>query len=117
MEGVKMADEKVLYEVKDQIAWITLNRPESLNAVNRDMVRAIVGYSRQANEDRNVQVVIFRANGEKAFSVGGDIKDRARANAAVADIESESALVLRQNKNAATLGTPAGVMAAMTILS
>ena len=102
-----IADEKVLYEVKDQIAWITLNRPESLNAVNRDMVRAIVGYCRQANEDRNVQVVIFRANGEKAFSVGGDIKDRARANAAVADVEPESPLVLRQNKNSATPGTPA----------
>ncbi len=108
-----MADEKVLYEVKDQIAWITLNRPESLNAVNRDMVRAIVGYCRQANEDRNVQVVIFRANGEKAFSVGGDIKDRARANAAVADIEPESPLVLRQNKNSATPGTPAPAIAAI----
>ena len=108
-----MADEKVLYEVKDQIAWITLNRPESLNAVNRDMVRAIVGYCRQANEDRNVQVVIFRANGEKAFSVGGDIKDRAMANAAVADIESESPLVLRQNKNSATPGTPAPAIAAI----
>ena len=47
-----MADEKVLYDVKDKIAWITLNRPESLNAVNRDMVKSIVGYCRQANEDR-----------------------------------------------------------------
>ena len=47
-----MAEEKVLYEVKDKIAWITLNRPESLNAVNRDMVKAIVGYCEQANEDR-----------------------------------------------------------------
>ena len=77
-----MADEKVLYEVKDKIAWITLNRPESLNAVNRDMVKSIVGYCREAEEDPNVQVVIFKANGERAFSVGGDIKDRARLNAA-----------------------------------
>src|SRR5215471_12778814 len=78
-----MADEKVLYEVKDKTAWITLNRPESLNAVNREMVKSIVGYCRQANEDRYVQVVIFKANGEKAFSVGGDIKDRVKANAAI----------------------------------
>ena len=48
-----MADEKVLYEVKDKIAWITLNRPESLNAVNRDMVKAVVGYCREAEEDRD----------------------------------------------------------------
>ena len=46
-----MADEKVLYEVKDKIAWITLNRPESLNAVNRDMVKAVVGFCREAEED------------------------------------------------------------------
>jgi enoyl-CoA hydratase/carnithine racemase len=71
-----MEDQKILYEVKDKIAWVTLNRPESLNAVNRDMVKSIVGYCRQAEEDPNVQVVIFKANGERAFSVGGDIKDR-----------------------------------------
>ena len=70
-----MVDEKVLYEVKDKIASITLNRPESLNAVNRDMVKSIVGYCRQAEDDRDVQVVMFKANGERAFSVGGDIKD------------------------------------------
>ena len=47
-----MEDQKILYEVKDKIAWITLNRPESLNAVNRDMVKSIVGYCREAEEDR-----------------------------------------------------------------
>ena len=113
MERVTMADDKVLYEVKDKIAWITLNRPESLNAVNRDMVKQIVDYCREANENRNVQIVIFKANGARAFSVGGDIKDRARANAAVADVEPESPLVLRQNKNSATPGTPAPAIAAI----
>ena len=106
-----MAD-KVLYEVKDKIAWITLNRPESLNAVNREMVKQIVDYCREANEDRNVQIVIFKANGERAFSVGGDIKDRARANAA-ATSEAESPLVLRQARYTATPGTPAPAIAAI----
>jgi enoyl-CoA hydratase len=107
-----MADEKVLYEVKDRIAWITLNRPESLNAVNRDMVKSIVGYCREAEEDPKVQVVIFKANGERAFSVGGDIKDRARQNA-VAVEQTESPLVQRQAKNTAIPGTPAPAIAAM----
>lgn len=107
-----VADEKVLYEVKDKIAWITLNRPESLNAVNRDMVKAIVGFCRDAEEDPQVQVVIFRANGERAFSVGGDIKDRARQNAAAAE-QAESPLVQRQAKNTAIPGTPAPAIAAI----
>jgi len=68
-----MEEPKILYEVKDQIAWITLNRPESLNAVNREMVAAIVGYCKQANEDRDVQIVIFKANGERAFSLKGAV--------------------------------------------
>ena len=107
-----MSDEKVLYEVKDKIAWITLNRPESLNAVNRDMVKAMVGFCRDAEEDPNVQVVIFKANGERAFSVGGDIKDRARNNAAAAE-QTESPLVQRQAKHSAIPGTPAPAIAAM----
>ena len=102
-----MSDDKVLYEVKDKIAWITLNRPESLNAVNRDMVKLIVGYCREAEEDRDVQAVIFKANGDRAFSVGGDIKDRARLNAAAASEPAESPLVARQAKYSTIPGTPA----------
>lgn len=101
--------QNVLYAVKDQIAWITLNRPESLNAVNREMVKAIVEYCRQANEDRGVQVIIFKANGARAFSVGGDIKDRARANATT-EAEGESPLALRQARHGVP-GTPAPAIA------
>ena len=107
-----MADEKILYEVKDKIAWITLNRPESLNAVNRDMVKAIVGYCRAAEDDPNVQVVIFKANGERAFSVGGDIKDRVKTNEA-GTAEPASPLVARQEKHNAIPGTPGPAIAAM----
>jgi enoyl-CoA hydratase len=108
-----MSDEKVLYEVKDKIAWITLNRPESLNAVSRDMVKSIVEYCRRAEEDREVQVVILKANGERAFSVGGDIKDRARLNAAAAAEPAESPLMARQAKYSAIPGTPAPAIAAI----
>jgi len=108
----RMVDEKVLYEVKDKIAWITLNRPESLNTVNRDMVKAVVGFCREAEEDPTVQVVIFKANGERAFSVGGDIKDRARQNAMAVE-QAESPLVQRQAKYSGTPGTPAPAIAAM----
>jgi enoyl-CoA hydratase len=107
-----MEDQKILYEVKDKIAWVTLNRPESLNAVNRDMVKSIVGYCREAEEDPKVQVIIFKANGERAFSVGGDIKDRARQNAMAVE-QTESPLVQRQTKNTAVPGTPAPAIAAM----
>lgn len=110
--GEEMPDEKVLYEVKDRIAWITLNRPESLNAVNRDMVKSIVEFCRRSEEDHNVQIVIFKGNGERAFSVGGDIKDRARQNAVAAE-QSESPLMQRQSKHSAIPGTPAPAIAAM----
>jgi len=108
-----MDTDKILYEVKDQIAWITLNRPEALNAVNREMVAAIVGYCKQANDDPNVQIVMFKANGERAFSVGGDVKDRARANAAASGTEAQSPLVLRQARYSGTPGTPAPAIAAI----
>ena len=107
-----MEEQKVLYQVKDKIAWITLNRPESLNAVNREMVKSIVEFCRKAEDDPNVQVVIFKGNGERAFSVGGDIKDRARHNASQVE-QAQSPLVERQSKNSAIRGTPAPAIAAM----
>jgi enoyl-CoA hydratase len=107
-----MPDDKILYEVQGKIAWITLNRPESLNAVNREMVKAIVDYCHHAEEDPTVQVAIFKANGERAFSVGGDIKDRARNNAIEIE-QQDSPLALRQAKHTAVPGTPAPAIAAM----
>ena len=109
-------DQKVLYEVKDQIAWITLNRPEALNAVNREMQQLIINCCRTADEDSAVQVVVFKGAGEKAFSVGGDIKDRARANAESAAI-TESPLVTRQMRFSTGVRTPPQAIAALNKVS
>jgi enoyl-CoA hydratase/carnithine racemase len=105
-----MEEQKVLYEVKDQIAWIVLNRPESLNAVNQEMQKDLIGFCQQGNEDPAVQVVIFRGEGEKAFSVGGDLKDRARG---ALDITRLPPLESRLARLAPGFHTPAQAIAAI----
>ncbi|MGH7828054.1 MAG: enoyl-CoA hydratase/isomerase family protein [Candidatus Binatia bacterium] len=111
-----MESQKVLYGVKDKIAWITLSRPESLNAVNQEMQKDIIKFCRIANEDREVQVVIFKGAGERAFSVGGDIKDRAKANAE-AGAGRESPLASRQARFTSGIRTPPQAIAALNKVS
>jgi enoyl-CoA hydratase len=105
-----MEEQKVLYEVKDKIAWIILNRPEAMNAVNQEMQKDFIKFCQQANEDREVQVVIFQGNGKKAFSVGGDLKDRARG---ALDVVGVSPLESRQAKFAPGVHTPPQAIAAI----
>ena len=45
----------IVDEVKDQIAWVTLNRPEVMNASNQEISQEIVSVSRQADEDPEVR--------------------------------------------------------------
>ena len=105
-----MEEQKVLYEVKNQIAWIILNRPESMNAVNQEMQKEIIRSCQQANEDRDVQAVIIRGEGERAFSVGGDIKDRARGALEIAKL---APLESRLAKVAPGVHTPPQALAAI----
>ena len=90
-----MSNDKVLYEVSGQTAWITLNRPEALNAINEEMRLGIVEMCARAQADRDVQVVLVRGAGEKAFTVGGDLKERAQRNADPAEAQA-SPLEARQ---------------------
>jgi enoyl-CoA hydratase/carnithine racemase len=71
--------EHVLYAVEDGTAWITLNRPEALNAQNRAMRDRLRACFREAARDGAVRSVIVTANGERAFSVGADLKEMAGA--------------------------------------
>jgi len=64
----------VIYEKSERIATITLNRPEALNAFNKDVVEEILKALEDAENDEKIRVVILTGAGEKAFSAGADIK-------------------------------------------
>ncbi|MDR2527883.1 MAG: enoyl-CoA hydratase/isomerase family protein [Synergistaceae bacterium] len=65
----------IIYEVKDRIAKIVLNRPEARNALNKDMVKLLGEALDNAANDENVHVVVISAAGDKAFSAGFDLKE------------------------------------------
>jgi enoyl-CoA hydratase/carnithine racemase len=105
-----MAENKIDYHVKDQIAWIVLNRPEAMNAVTQEMHKELIDLCGRADQDPGVQVVIFRGEGEKAFSVGGDLKARA---AGALDIAKLTPLESRMARNAPGIHAPAQAIAAI----
>ncbi|MSQ40100.1 MAG: enoyl-CoA hydratase/isomerase family protein [Dehalococcoidia bacterium] len=70
-----MTTPTVKYEVKDRVAWITLNRPEALNALNREIQHGIGEAARMANHDDNVLVLVVIGEGGRAFCAGADLKE------------------------------------------
>ncbi len=69
--------EAILYEVRDHIAFVTLNRPEVMNARNRQMTAEIVDACERITADDDVRVAVFTGAGDKAFSTGRDLKEAA----------------------------------------
>jgi enoyl-CoA hydratase/carnithine racemase len=65
----------ILYEKLDGIAWITLNRPDVLNAINMRMRDELWDVMHAVQDDPEAQVVIFKGAGEQAFSAGADITE------------------------------------------
>jgi enoyl-CoA hydratase/carnithine racemase len=70
-----MAQSLVEYECRDQIATLSLNRPEKLNAFNDDLVRHLMDALRRFDLDREAQVAIICGKG-RAFSSGADVHQR-----------------------------------------
>lgn len=63
----------VTYESKDRIAVITINRPERMNAINADVELGLAAAWRRLNDSDDLVAVLTGA-GDKAFSVGKDLK-------------------------------------------
>ncbi len=70
--------ETILCEVQDGIATLTLNRPKSLNAINRQMADEMTQALTHLAADASVRVLLLRGAGD-AFCAGGDVRDMAGA--------------------------------------
>lgn len=73
----------LLYEIRDRVATITLNRPERLNAFNREMVDLWLAALQDAQVNDEVQVVVLTGAG-RAFCSGGDVGRMAQQGEATA---------------------------------
>src|SRR2546429_9131002 len=74
-----MADEATLSDARAGVAWLTITRPEVRNAFRAQTVDELIAAFRAAWADPEVGVVVLTGAGDKAFSAGGDQRERTRS--------------------------------------
>src|ERR1700758_3261875 len=77
--------ENVVYDKKGPIAYVTLNRPKVMNALNKATINELRSAFENARDDSNVRGVILTGAGEKAFAAGADISEVANQTAIEAE--------------------------------
>jgi len=75
-----MTYKNVLYEVKERLAVVTINRPEVLNALNEETISELIDVFCKIKQDDAVGAVVITGTGEKAFVAGADIKELSQKN-------------------------------------
>jgi enoyl-CoA hydratase/carnithine racemase len=63
-------------DIDNGVAVVTLNRPESMNALNVELREAILATARALDTNDDVNAVVFTGAGDKAFCAGADLKER-----------------------------------------
>lgn len=94
----------LLVSLRDQVATITLNRPDKRNAMSRPMVDALGQVLEQTEADDDVRVVVITGAGGKAFCAGGDVSTMgAKLSDAAAPPQETMVSNLRRRQEAGTL--------------
>ena len=70
----------ILYKVKDQVAWITINRPRVMNAFREQTLDEMIDAFKSTREDPSIACAVVTGAGEKSFSAGGDFFAMKRLN-------------------------------------
>ena len=73
---------EILFEVKDDTAWITINRPEVLNAFREQTLDELIHAVKSTREDSSLVAAVITGAGDKAFSSGGDFHAMMKLNRA-----------------------------------
>jgi 2-(1,2-epoxy-1,2-dihydrophenyl)acetyl-CoA isomerase len=116
------ADEAVVgYLVENGVAWIRLNRPGSLNAVNSHLRRALAEAVRRAERDETAKVVVVTGEG-RAFCAGADVREFGNREGDVGDIRGDYESLLSRLRTmpkptiAAMNGVAAGIGASLALV-
>jgi len=82
--------ENILLHTEDQIATLTISRPDKLNALNKDTLLEIKCAFQKVCLDKNIKAMIITGSGEKAFVAGADIKE-------IAELDESNARSFSEN--------------------
>lgn len=80
MSEKKRKYKDILFEVKDQVAWITINRPRVMNAFREQSLDEMIDAVKSTREDPSIACIVFQGAGNQAFSAGGDFYAMKRLN-------------------------------------
>jgi len=69
------SDQELIVEVRDRVGYITLNRPKQLNALSSGLHANLAEAFDRFSADSSVWAVLLRANGDRAFCAGADLKE------------------------------------------
>ncbi|GIW42955.1 MAG: putative enoyl-CoA hydratase [Candidatus Binatia bacterium] len=78
MQSVSTNEPAVLFEKKDGVAVVTMNRPEVRNAINPEMLCRLADAWELINSDAEIRVAILTGAGDKAFCAGADLNKLVR---------------------------------------
>ena len=91
--------ETILMSKADGMAVITLNRPDVLNAMNRQLVGELDEAITEAENDDEIKAVILTGAGDRAFSAGGDIHEQRRDAVELTEEENQRNTTIRVERS------------------
>ncbi len=92
--------DQFLFELTENVAWLTLNQPERMNAMSADMMNGLTEALDRCTNDDEIRAVVLTGAGDRAFCAGGDVKGMAsrgggRGNGEAPTVEDRIAGLLR----------------------
>ena len=83
-----MSEQAILTHVENKVATLTLNRPDKLNALSRDLIGQAIEVLKQWGRDSDIGVIVLTGTG-RAFCAGGDVSNMAKESAQPETLEQQ----------------------------